>query len=267
MPRDVLMPLKFAVHAGRDRLHSLRPRAPLTQRARHWLGDVRRDGIVVVPGYLDAAGCRTLIAEIDRTAADRPGYVRSASNGADRRIYGIDAHSPAVRRWRDDAEVAALARTVLGPTSVAAFVLSGTISATAGNLGSGEGWHRDSFFGQFKAILYLVDVDPDNGPFQFIRGSHRLARKYADHFRHGASLNRNRSTDAIIDAIVAAEPGRLVSACGPAGSLVLVDTSGLHRGKPLNRGRRIALTNYFYRAAQLSQPRTLEHFRPVLGTH
>jgi hypothetical protein len=260
-------PTVVAALALEDILLRLQWPRPLPAVESAWLRGLRRDGLVIVPGYRSAAECRRLLAEIEAVARRHPDYVQTASNGADRRIYGVDVGSAPIRATLHDPPLFRLSRQVLGPSAVAAFALSGEIEAQPGNLGSGEGWHRDAFFGQVKAILYLTDVDETNGPFQYIRQSHRLASKYGDHARYGAPLLDYRMSDTVVERLVASEPDRLVSVCGRAGALILVDTSGIHRGKPLTGGRRVALTNYYHRRGRLLNGKTLERFRPVLGVH
>ncbi len=48
-----------------------------------------------------------------------------------------------------------------------------------------------------------------------------------------------------VDKIIENDPDRLKTLTGKAGTLVLVDTSIIHRGIPVKNGIRYALTNYF----------------------
>ena len=48
------------------------------------------------------------------------------------------------------------------------------------NKGSGEGWHRDGFFRQFKSMIYLSNVDEDNGPFELILNSQKCQNLIKD---------------------------------------------------------------------------------------
>ena len=45
-----------------------------------------------------------------------------------------------------------------GPKVILETTLAAKLSHKKGNLGSGQGWHRDSYFRQFKAMAYLTDV-------------------------------------------------------------------------------------------------------------
>jgi hypothetical protein len=93
-----------------------------------------------------------------------------------------------------------------------------------------------------------------------------MRKKLEDHFAYRMPLHTPRVSDGSVAALMARAPERHRVACGPAGTLVLADTTGIHRGRPLIAGERIALTNYYYPARALSE-RTFYHFRPVLGHH
>ena len=118
--------------------------------------------------------------------------------------------------------------------------------AEPGNQGSGEGWHRDAFMRQFKAILYLSDVGPDNGPFQFVKDSYRPRQVLRDIWKGGLRYMQNRLSEPEVERILMGSPDRLCTYTAKAGTLILVDTSSIHRGMPIENGTRYALTNYYF---------------------
>ena len=74
-----------------------------------------------------------------------------------------------------------------------------------------------------KFFVYLTDVGPDNGPHCYVRGSHK--RKPA------ALLKDGRLSDKeILDYYPAEDVFELT---GKSGTILAVDTRGLHKGKPL----------------------------------
>ena len=116
-------------------------------------------------------------------------------------------------------------------------------------------WHLDSFRKQLKLFAFLTDVTPESGPLEYIPGTHRPAFKWAGiipfgFYRPRDILNvgkRKRSWQRIHDDTV-----EKVRKWGyeskemtvPAGTLLLVDTSALHRAKPCLSGERYAVTVY-----------------------
>jgi hypothetical protein len=83
-----------------------------------------------------------------------------------------------------------------------------------------HGWHGDAWYDQtcvdgipreVKLALYLTDVN--SGAFQYIKGT------------HGRQAPRSVRADEVRELA----PDRIVEANGPAGTVILFDTSGIHR--------------------------------------
>jgi hypothetical protein len=88
-------------------------------------------------------------------------------------------------------------------------------------------WHRDFDDRHLlKAFLYLVDVDEGTGPFEFVAGSARGGALAA--FYPWYPLSPADPSHAEFDRAVNPEEVRTFTA--PAGTLVLCNTSGFHRG-------------------------------------
>jgi len=249
-------------------LIALRERTPLEKPAfddvKIWTEAVRRDGLCAVPGFYDPGTCAKLRREVLDVARRYPDAIHSMSNGADRRIFGAERAAGGIREFAEDPRLLNAARAILAGDATNAFTLAGAIVYADGNLGSGEGWHRDSFFNQFKAIIYLTDVAEENGPFEYITRSHHVRQKFTDHRGYGIPLKSARIDDTSVQKVIAAEPERHRIMTAPMGTLLLVDTTGIHRGMPLKAGERAALTNYYYPGRAFT-PKLFRHFRPVLG--
>jgi hypothetical protein len=88
-------------------------------------------------------------------------------------------------------------------------------------------WHRDFDDRHLlKAFLYLVDVDEQTGPFEYVAGSHPGGR-YS-----GLWGWRPLGTGRIAETEVAAgtSAADVKTFAAPRGTLILCNTSGLHRG-------------------------------------
>lgn len=98
-------------------------------------------------------------------------------------------------------------------------------------------WHRDmDDWRACKLFVYLTDVTPENGPHQFVAGSHRPSffedRGLApDRYFVGSARDVR-----LIDEI---ERFPRVEFCGPAGTCWMENTYGFHRGTPVRSGERI----------------------------
>ena len=106
------------------------------------------------------------------------------------------------------------------------------------NLGSGAGWHKDAYYNQFKSILYLNDVNEKNGPFELLESSNKIFGTIDIALKLKKGYPNTRFSNEEIQKI---KTKKIKTILGTAGTLILVDTSLIHRGSPLLSGKRYAL--------------------------
>ena len=97
--------------------------------------------------------------------------------------------------------------------------------------------HRDSFASQLKAIIYLNDVNKDNGPLQYVRKSNNFMSLSEFLFKFG-KRNRDEEEETL-------DANQLETLKAKAGTLLFVDSRGMHKGKALSAGHRYSTTSYF----------------------
>ena len=124
-----------------------------------------------------------------------------------------------------------LRRKDLPPTSLLA-------GHTLPGQASGGGWHKDAKFRGFKAMIYLDDVDASNGPFAMLLGYNDTSLKA------NADKRKTRYDDEAIHDQVA-RGARVKELHAPAGSVIVFETSNVHRGMPCRERSRVSLTNYY----------------------
>jgi hypothetical protein len=95
---------------------------------------------------------------------------------------------------------------------------------------------------EFKSFVYLDDVDHGNGPFAYIPGTQK------QHLRRIRKQVVGNPEGEAPTSFYPEELGELLdlesAVTGPAGTLILADVRGLHRGTPqLDRSRSV-LVNY-----------------------
>ncbi len=248
------------IASSRGRLALERLKAPLPPASDEYRR-LRENGILTLPGFYPAADCERAIAEFHRLEQAFPEHVRVRS---DRRLFGANHASAELRRFAEHPRLVALAQEFYARPAVSCITLAAYLPFTENNQGSGEGWHRDSHRPQFKSILYLTDVTEQNGPFQIVAGSHRTVDMLLDTASEGFARRTTRLDDAHVASIVERRyPRGIDTITGPAGTLILVDTSAIHRGKPIEQGQRYALTNYYYADVPLPEA-MVRHFSPLL---
>lgn len=128
-------------------------------------------------------------------------------------------------------------------------------------------FHCDASGGDLKAIIYMTDVGPDNGPFTYAIGSNHLrVGKVDDLLREANDHNGLSGTDPEARRKFAALPRFLQrkwsfgndldnasplseairkaawDVTAPKGSIVLFDTKGIHRGGMVEKGERRVIT-------------------------
>lgn len=128
-------------------------------------------------------------------------------------------------------------------------------------------YHRDASGGDLKAIIYMSDVGPQNGPFSYVIGSNKLLiSKVDDLIAEVNDHNGFAGTTLEMRRQFAALPKKLRQKCtfgndltekselskqidsgvwqitGSKGSIVLFDTKGVHRGGLVAEGKRKVIT-------------------------
>ena len=198
-----------------------------------------RNGVELLPLSVDKVQTRKLRALVDTMLDSSEVNVWRDGVGSDERVYGAEQIFPEIISCLPIREMRSMGESYLGCRLRYYFVLAARLQHRAGNTGSGGGWHRDSpFTPQFKAITYLSQVDEDNGPFEYINGSHTSFHKLTSKF--------NPSRMRFSDDDVKDQQGAKRTFVGGEGSIIAADTKGLHRGAPIKKGRRYACTVYFF---------------------
>lgn len=211
------------------------------------LRNLRSQGYSIVENFLSADVCAEMRDQVDKAILRFPDAVWSGCKGADNRVFGIEHLGGRFQEYFDNPFALQVGNQYFGGRLENLQVLAGRIDAIDGNIGSGEGWHKDGNHFQYKAIVYLSDAGIDNGPFQLIKGSHHFIQVIKDNRRMGLdSPLEVRFTEDQVNRLVHDEPSRLATLSAPAGTMILADTSTIHRGSPITNGRRYALFNYYY---------------------
>ncbi len=105
-------------------------------------------------------------------------------------------------------------------------------------------WHRDPEEKRIlKIFLYLSDVDLGSGPFTYIVGSNPTSkgpwsRRFPQKLPHGVYPDAN-----LVEKFT--QPGDLLEATAPMGTIIFCDTAGLHRGGYATKNERIMATGFY----------------------
>lgn len=209
------------------------------------LDTVRETGFYVYEDYYTPEQCALLRSEIDRVLAEYKDQTSFDDLIGDARMFGAEKVSEAIRDYNQDSFLQKLSDLYHGQHAPAPFTMAARLEPNKINKDTDHGWHRDSLRRQFKSIIYLSDVTIDNGPYQYIANSNHMGRIFIDGLTGKIPYMSPAVSPESAQRIIAREPQRLKTVLGRAGTVILTDTTGIHRGSTIKSGHRYALTNYY----------------------
>jgi hypothetical protein len=210
------------------------------------LDHILNKGYYVFDGYYSPEWCDACAEKIKQVVNDDPEFVHK---NEDRRLYGSENLEGNFRDYFAQPYFQFLSDTYYGQKTEIGVQLSNWIWAEKGKTkGSGGDWHRDRFERQFKTVVYLTDVTEKTGAFQMIEGSNtnHFDQLKKDMKNSGSAEFSARMTDEEVMQLVKNDKDRLKTFAAQKGTVLLIDTSAIHRGAPLSEGERLAIFNYYY---------------------
>jgi hypothetical protein len=231
---------------------------PLTPAQERALESLRRDGLAMMP-FSDLVGDKGLWAELaeetrafasraedrvreretERTIGTQKGRAKARKDDFIIRASEIQGPSPppALLRYALSDHLLGISNAYLGLRSKLTYVDMWYTRPSADDADrvKSQRWHRDHIDPHIvKTFTYFSDVDRDAGALEYVRGSapggpygHLWAASKADHYPPPGELERSVPSSASVRAE------------GPAGTIVICDTGGFHRG---GFGRRPRIT-------------------------
>jgi hypothetical protein len=197
---------------------------------------------------------RAFIADTERALSSREGSVVDTYKDylvrRDRPVSVLSPHSPWLACCLSDS-LLGLANAYLRMWSKLEYVdfwYSVPVDETSDRIQS-QRWHRDFDDRHLlKAFLYLVDVDEDAGPLEFVAGSARgrTATDFYPWYPGSPAYPPDREFDAAVDA------SAIKTFTARAGTLILCNTSGFHRGGFATAKPRVLATATYCSPASLA---------------
>jgi len=211
------------------------------------LSEIKKKGFFVIDSFYTASECEQNRIEIDNLIKKHKNRIFKDHEDSDHRIFGADCLSEVINKFYKHPFINRFVRAHEKTLNISGLTLAAKLEYKPGNLGSGAGWHRDwAVNKQIKAMLYLTDVEEKNGPFQYIESSHSHLAVIRESALNNFEFNQNRFTDEEVNRIIERNKSKLKTFAAKAGTLILVNTRGIHRGMPIKSGTRYALTNYYW---------------------
>lgn len=205
---------------------------------------LRKNGLVSIDNFMSKADCDQLVGEISAQLGSKDA---ASITESDLRLFEAEKSLASLEKFYSDKSLLRIGFCYLGMPIRNSGTMANIVPASTIDIGSGGSWHRDSNFPQYKAMIYLSDVDfIEDGAFQYFPRSNKMTYIIQESIKSKRSISDSRWTNG---EVLMTHKGQPVSITGKAGTLVLFDTSLLHRGAP-NSNRfsrpRTAITNYYY---------------------
>ncbi|MDB4084499.1 phytanoyl-CoA dioxygenase family protein [Candidatus Pelagibacter sp.] len=220
---------------------------------------IKKKGFLIIENFLDKKECKSIVDILESFYSTNKEMAWHDKSNSEYRFFGAEKINKKINNFYSNDLLINIGSFCTNTPLSNLMTMANKVKYNKNNLGSGGGWHRDDFNFQFKAILYLNDVSMDNGPFQLIKNSNGLINIIKDWVAARFNIKSTRIDDANVALL---DKDRLKTITGKAGTLILVDTSLIHRGKPLTSGLRHAMTNYYYPHYKVNSMKN--HFLPKL---
>lgn len=200
---------------------------------------LKNDGYLVVHDLIDDETIRNTLRLCEQAVV---GEKSAPSTGLhDRRFFSLSAIEevavPLFERVLDE-----ISRSPWHASTKHCSTLYNEVIKSPTGQGSGGGWHIDSKRSQFKIFVYLTEVSEGDGPLEFLvredGSAFSPAKKDYGFFTEGTRLHR-------VQELCSKYKLNRKAVLGAAGTVVLADTSCVHRGQPLSsESVRKVLTDY-----------------------
>ena len=201
-------------------------------RARRALDTLRRDGVVFLPAHLQPQTLSRLQEAFSRAVADRPSpHNPDCLENSD--FFPLD---PVFLEVATDDLVLNVIAAYYGRPFALGRADAQRLLPTPPVEYTGYNWHHDTQGKQIKQMVLVQDLAPDGQRMQYAKGSHRKYYNY-----HHRYVNKSYAREQIPSLV---NKDSIVDVAGPAGTVVLFDTNGLHSGNRNLNGAREVITYY-----------------------
>ncbi len=226
---------------------------PALTSAKKELETLVRDGVVVIENFLDSETAKNIASELMPTMKKVMDGQYTGSCKFERfseygvyRLMNPEKEASSCNVFFDNPLIADIARAYVGPKTVS-YQHMAELKPEPGKEAIADNYHFDDWKHRFKAFLYLTDVGEANAPLAYVKGSQRRALWRRDkefdfyHKGHTEAYFTAEETERLKEKHGFKE----ISFTGKAGTLILADLRGLHRGTALKEDNRLILANFF----------------------
>lgn len=265
LPGDLLWQLNKTISDPHQRMAiakaiTKKSPAPLSTTDEPLAVELRETGLLMLPEILTQSEVHEMAAFLGA----RPDIIREGPVHAN--IVEDIARAPHALRLATHPRILSLVGAYLGAAPVITDLCAWRTEPSATDDYGAHIFHRDrDDFRACKMFLYLSDVETEDGPHIFARGSHNPSSTARILNQRGLDMSFMKPVfygpgRQIADTIPAIFGDHVIEITGKAGTSFLEGTYGFHRGKPVKRKDRL-LFQVLY--ATVIYPHRYERFAPI----
>ena len=222
----------------------------LNDYEKNFVKELKKKGYCIIENFYTKLECSELTKIIDEKLSDTSMNIKEDEAKSDQRIFFSEKLSEKINKYFKNDLIKKIGQFYSKIHIETGFTLANKVTYKPKNLGSGGGWHKDAYYPQFKSILYLSDVNLENGPLQLIEQSNKITKSIIISLKLNKGYPDTRFSEEELSIL---SDEKKLTITGKAGTLILFDGSLIHRGKPIKEGMRYALTNYYFPMSSYEQ--------------
>ena len=215
-----------------------------------WLSELSRNGIVVIPQYFESQDIDKMVSEIEYSVANQEykKLIDLPEYGVKRYILSSDSSDSANKLVFNDF-FDELGRNYLGGLGER-FQIMFEIKGGENAKSIADDMHFDDWKKRFKIFVYLNDVTESNCPFHFYpnskRNSFSIFIKECEYVLWGRRGSWGYYTKREEERLIQEKEIMPLTVTGKKGTVILCDTSYLHRGTQSKDGSQRSLLAAYY---------------------
>lgn len=217
------------------------------------LKELDTEGIVIIPDFISFDVCQGLVNDIERGFKDvKEGHYKGKFQYDEAkliRLQDVDQMFESTKVFFENPFFDDLAKAYIDPRAHSYRREAELRDNNEINFQQGDIYHFDDWRVRFKYFLYLTDVNENNAPFVFVKNTHKnyswKKKKNFEYESAGDTGSYGHYHPQEIRALKKIIPFEEVVCTGKAGTLIIADFRGLHKGTPLKYDRRILLNSTY----------------------
>jgi hypothetical protein len=213
----------------------------------NYLQIFKKDGFVKINNFYPSELCDLIKNDLDYIFNNKKELTKKFDYISDDRIFNAQNYSANIKIFSEKDEIINIGSIYFNTEIESVTTLANRLVYNpVHKFGSGGDWHRDNYNKEVKAMLYLTDVQEDNGPLEIVENSQRFVNILKANIKFKNKFPNTRFNNDEIQDFIKNNNLKTKLITGHKGTLVMFNSSSIHRGSPIKKGERYALTNYYY---------------------